>query len=98
MDIISEKNPLAEFILVATSLPNPLLTREECKFYNKQYFYKDAVETLCKKGVVMANIRDVQAELLKKKRFIDMTGNNVNHPNDFFIRCHAQTLSKILIP
>ncbi|MBQ4558917.1 MAG: hypothetical protein IJA54_01150 [Tyzzerella sp.] len=31
------------------------------------------------------------------KRFIDMTGNNVNHPNDFLIRCHAHVISAMLI-
>ena len=34
--------------------------------------------------------------LLEKKRFFDMTGNNVNHPNDFLASVYAQTILKIL--
>ena len=32
------------------------------------------------------------------KRYRDMTGNNVNHPNDFMVRCHGQVLCDMLIP
>lgn len=35
--------------------------------------------------------------VLKRKRFIDITGNNVNHPNDFMVRCHGQLLAEMLI-
>ena len=31
-------------------------------------------------------------DLLKAKRFRDMTGNNVNHPNDFLARVYAQVV------
>ena len=30
--------------------------------------------------------------LLKYKIYWDMTGNHVNHPNDFMVRIYAQTL------
>jgi lysophospholipase L1-like esterase len=97
MDIVKDKNPSVEFILVATSLPNSLLSLDICKFYRFQYEYKEALQKICGEGAALANIRDMQNELLKHKRFIDMTGNNVNHPNDFFVRCHAQYLSGMLI-
>ena len=44
-----------------------------------------------------ADFGTMHKSLLEKKRFIDMTGNNVNHPNDFLIRCHAQYISAMLI-
>jgi len=31
------------------------------------------------------------------KRFRDMTGNNINHPNDFLARIYAQVLLKALV-
>ncbi len=34
------------------------------------------------------------ADLLKRKRFQDFTGNNVNHPNDFLVRAYAQVMLK----
>ena len=30
--------------------------------------------------------------LLERKPYIDMTGNNTNHPNDFLARLYVQTL------
>lgn len=36
--------------------------------------------------------------LLANKRFEDMTGNGINHPNDFLARVYAQIVSACLIP
>jgi hypothetical protein len=36
--------------------------------------------------------------MLKYKRDWDLTGNGVNHPNDFGHRVYAQVLSTLLIP
>jgi hypothetical protein len=35
--------------------------------------------------------------LLKRKSFYDLTGNGVNHPNDFGHCVYAQTLLALLI-
>jgi len=35
-------------------------------------------------------------DLLKRKAFKDMSGNNINHPNDFLIRIYAQTILSAL--
>ena len=35
--------------------------------------------------------------LLKRKSFYDLTGNGVNHPNDFGHMVYAQTLLALLI-
>lgn len=34
--------------------------------------------------------------LLQRKRYIDMTGNNANHPNKFLISVYAQTILNLL--
>lgn len=39
----------------------------------------------------------IHQQLLKTKRFFDMTANNVNHPNDFLIRAYAQLVTTLLI-
>ena len=36
--------------------------------------------------------KKIITDLLEKKNFCDMSGNNVNHPNDFLARAHAQTI------
>jgi len=95
--LILEDCPQCEFLIVATSVPNPILTTEENWFWRYQYQYYEALLPLECEGTQVANIRDMQMEALKTKRFIDMTGNNVNHPNDFFQRMYAQFISQMLI-
>ena len=34
----------------------------------------------------------MHGDLLKRKAFIDMTGNNVNHTNDYLTRVYAQVI------
>lgn len=99
--LIREKHPLVEFILVATSLPNPVLTSPEAPFWgNQQYFLGNlnaiAEDPAMGGGIVVANISDMHRYLLSKKSFQDLTSNNVNHPNDFFYRCYAQFLYGML--
>ena len=36
-------------------------------------------------------------ELLKHKSFYDITGNGINHPNDFGHRVYAETLLSLLV-
>ena len=96
-EIILEGCPDCEFLIVATSVPNPILTTEENWLWRYQYQYYDALLPLECEGTQVANIRDMQLEVLKTKRFIDITGNHVNHPNDFFHRLYAQFISQMLI-
>jgi hypothetical protein len=92
---IQDKFPNAEIILVATMLPNP-----EAKFFdlNQDKFHDALVEMVQKEGVAVANVTDVHASLLQRKRYADMTGNNVNHTNDYLARVYAQTLFATLQP
>ena len=94
IDRIREKNPLCEIILVATSTPNPILTDPRAPFYGDQRFHKRELDKVAASytGVAVADITGMQAFLHSRKRFIDTTGNNVNHPNDFFHRLYAQYL------
>lgn len=97
MERIRAKRTETEFILVATSLPNPLLNHPEAPFWKNQELFGEALKPLCGKGVVMADVASLQRSLMKRKRYEDLTGNNINHPNDFFVRCHAQLLAAMLI-
>lgn len=89
---IQYKYPQCEFILIATSLANPLLTTDQAHFYGSQASFSDAMDSLICSGIAKADITKMQKELLRHKRFVDITANNVNHPNDFFHRLYAQYL------
>ena len=45
----------------------------------------------------VASVGLVSESVLERKEFRDYTGNNINHPNDFFCRVYAQTIFKALI-
>ncbi len=60
--------------------------------------YRDGLASLCKDGIALADMTSVWTEFLEHKRDWDMTGNGVNHPNDFGHRVYAQVLSTLLIP
>lgn len=96
--IVREKKPECEFLLVATSLPNPILTDPKARFWSHQEHHMAALSEIAKDtaGVALADIGSVHRYMLERKRFIDMTSNNVNHPNDFFYRVHAQYLAGML--
>ncbi len=95
--------PDCELILVATTLPNPLLDDPRAPFWGNQQYFRAALDSLAAEnalggGLAVADITGMHRYLLSRKRFIDLTTNNVNHPNDFLYRCQAQFLMQLLIP
>lgn len=92
---VRSKNPNAEFILVSTTLPNP-----DCNGWtNLQPLYKTGLENIAKdtSGVALVPMTDIHQYVLTKKRYDDMNGNGVNHPNDFLARIYGQAISQCLI-
>jgi lysophospholipase L1-like esterase len=85
-------HPQAEFILVSPTLANP-----ESSFAGQQANYGPKLKTLAGIGVQVVDMAAVHQELLKRKHFRDMTGNNINHPNDFLHRWYAQQIAELLI-
>lgn len=91
---IRETLPNAEFILIASMLGNRDWVRLQHEVFPQ---YRDALAALCEPGIVLADMTSVWSEFLKRKKDADLTGNGVNHPNDFGHRVYAQVLSAILV-
>lgn len=89
---ILAKNAKAEFILIAPMLANPKAIQNQI-----QAQYKEELDKLAKTGIVVADLTGVTKELLKHKNYQDLTGNNINHPNDYLARWYAQFISGLLI-
>ena len=49
-------------------------------------------------GIAVADMTTFHRGLLSRKRFWDMSGNNVNHPNDWLIRVQGQIIAQALWP
>lgn len=97
-DAIRRESPECDVILAATMLPNKLLCTERALFYGNQPLFVPALYALAEGlgRAAVASISELHDYLLTRKRFIDLTGNNVNHPNDFMHRLHAQYYLEML--
>ncbi|MEN6493091.1 MAG: SGNH/GDSL hydrolase family protein [Thermoguttaceae bacterium] len=94
IEAVHKALPDTEIILVATMQGNAdWVTLKQPLFPQ----YRDALAQLCGPGVALADMTSIWAELLRHKKDWDMTGNGVNHPNDFGHRIYAQVLSTLLI-
>lgn len=89
---LKSKYPDVEVMIVATMLPN----YDAVHFYGNQVKFYDTLMEHEKEGVAVVNMTGVHAGLLQYKKYADMTGNNVNHANDYLARAYAQTLLKTL--
>ncbi len=89
----------ASILLVSTMLPNP----EAIGWTSSQPLQEPELlrlaDTLNGEGTPcgVAQMTSVSASVLQRKRFLDYTGNNINHPNDFFSRVYAGTLLQALV-
>jgi lysophospholipase L1-like esterase len=95
LDAIRAKSPDAEFILVATSRANPEWAATPVGEFGR---YRDALASLTGPHVALADLTTLWSQMLDRKRYLDLTGNGVNHPNDFGHRVYAETLLGLLVP
>ena len=97
---IRATNPDCEFVVLGTMLPNENICWSEGgkSILGNQEKYLLKLQTLAQEeaGVALADITTLHKEYLTVKNYRDMTGNNVNHPNDFLVRLYAQTIVKTI--
>ena len=89
-DDVIAANPEADIVLVAPMTMNPL-------FAGADGFVKKAkiLGKMVIANVAVADVTTPWLEILKKKPFSDLSGNNVNHPNDFGHRLYAQVILEL---
>lgn len=93
MDAARAGNPDCEFVLVATMLANP----EAGDFAGCQKDYLPVLQNMEGEGVAVMDMTSFHESLLTQKPYRDMSGNNVNHPNDFLARGYAQLLWQTVV-
>lgn len=92
IDTVSEKNPDCEFVVVAPVLPN-----RDSGFLTVQGEFRGLYKALSREGVAFVDMSTFHEKLLERKDFISMSGNNVNHPNDWLIRVYAMNLLSVFV-
>ena len=88
-------NPNGEVVLVAPMLPNV-----ETDWLKNQPLFAEKLYELEEEYpfVAVADMTQMHWDILATgKRYRDMTGNNINHPNDFIARVYAQVILKTLL-
>ncbi|MBL8992165.1 MAG: hypothetical protein JNM63_02415, partial [Spirochaetia bacterium] len=85
--------PDMEFILVSPCLANP-----EWNWTPATNFplYASALSTLVGPGVAMADMTALWTGIMANKRYLDLTGNGINHPNDYGHRNYTAVLFNML--
>ena len=90
--------PDSAVMLVSTMVPHPgsnVYTTQYQQEGNLLNFIKTAQRK--NKPIAVACMTSMSLSVLEHKEFKDYSGNNINHPNDFFNRVYAQTLLQALI-
>jgi len=89
---VSAALPEADIILTATMGANPEWDMSAFPLYPQ---YLDALNRLKGPGVAVADLTTIWADMLKIKKFYDLTMNGINHPNDFGQRVYAHVVLQL---
>ena len=92
---IREQQPDCEFILVASMLGNRDWVRLKSEYFPQ---YRDALQELVAPHIALADLTSIWSTFLELKKDWDLSGNGVNHPNDFGHRVYAQVITTLLDP
>lgn len=99
VDRTLELAPNASVVIVSTMVPNPRALGWYGNQCEQEKYLLPLAEQYREQGIPCAvmQMTAVSLSVLKRKEFIDYSGNNINHPNDFFIRIYANTLLQTVI-
>jgi lysophospholipase L1-like esterase len=86
---VRDEAPAAEFMLVSPMLPTP-----ECSWLVSSRFepYREALAAMTGDGVVLADVTSLWTQMIARKDPRDLSGNGLNHPNDFGHRVYAHAI------
>lgn len=99
-DAVLHASPDASLLFVSTMVPNP---NASILWSGTQFLQEKPLLTLAESyrnggaPCSVACMTSVSQAVLEHKEFEDYSGNNINHPNDYFSRIYAQTLLQTLI-
>ncbi len=89
---IRKRNPLCEFVVYPAMVANPEM---EAYRHDNLLMYERALTGYAarREGIVCAPVHSMFREVMARgKEYYEISGNAVNHPNDFAIRLYAQVI------
>jgi lysophospholipase L1-like esterase len=91
---VRESYRAAEFVLVAPMRPTPACTWVVPARFDA---YREALAALTGVGIALADLTALWTDILRRKSPYDLSGNGLNHPNDFGHRVYADAISSLLV-
>lgn len=91
-------NPNCEFIIVSMMVPN-----SNAGFYNNHFDFAEEFAKMPNAkenenvNIAFANMFKMHEHMLETKDFIAMSGNNINHPNDWLARVYAMNILSCMV-
>ena len=91
--------PHTAIAILATMVPNPAGIGWYGNQYKQEPEFMALAEEYRRAGVAcgVCRMTSISLSVLKRKIFHDYSGNNINHPNDFFVRLYAQAMLQTVI-
>ena len=93
--------PDVNVVLVSTMLRNPASLGRHAEGYElkQNNTFKNLAKSYNDEGIgcCLANVTEICTDVSEIKDYHDWSGNNVNHPNDFFSRIYAQAIIQAVI-
>ena len=96
INTIRSRNPECGFILVSPMIPNPEIAGFQ---NNKLRAHEQELFRISNElpNVAVAPVHSLFLDLQRiGKNYLELTGNIINHPNDFSVRIYAQTILSTL--
>ena len=99
VDAMLEIKADASIMFVATMTPHSGSNWDHASIQQQERQLESLAKTYRKNDVpcAVACVNSVSKAIQEHKTFNDYSGNNINHPNDWFYRVYAQTLLQTLI-
>jgi len=89
MKTISKESPETEFVIINAMTPNPEWSLSNMSVREG---YPKALQRLSGKGHAICDVRTTWDFLVERKGYWSITGNGVNHPNDYGHKLYADAL------
>lgn len=88
----SALHPETEFILVSSMTRNPLWYGD---VFERSKAFAEALGTLSSPRCAVADVHTFWHSIVEKKDYYDLTGNGVNHPNDYGHQLYCKVLTEL---
>lgn len=91
---IRDSAPDCDIVLISTILANP--DSPQNTVFTPQYLAEDIELCGLVERIAHVDMMTLSRELYKTKRGVDILANNINHPNDFLVRCYVANIIGVI--